>query len=80
MSDVLVAELVKNTRERLRVTLTEYHGRELLDLRAYYQDAGGEWKPGKGLTVRRELLPELRKALLAAERVAKAPPANQDEA
>ena len=71
MSDLLIAEFVKNSRERVRITLTEYGGHKLLDMRAYYEDATGEWKPGKGLAIRRELLPELRKALMAAERVVK---------
>jgi len=69
---VLIAELSKNARERVRVRLTEYHGYRLLDVRVFYQDARGEWNPGRGLTVRRELIPELRKALLAAERAEKA--------
>ena len=72
MSDTLVAEFQKNARERVRVSLTQYGGHELLDVRAFYEDASGEWKAGKGLAIRRELIPELRKALLAAERVAKA--------
>lgn len=68
----LVAEFQKNARERVRVALTEYAGHELVDVRAYWQDQTGEWRPGKGLALRRELLPELRRALLAAERLAKA--------
>jgi len=69
----LIAEFQKNTRERVRVSLTEYHGYDLLDIRGFYEDPStGEWKPGKGIAMRRELLPELRKALLAAERAIKA--------
>jgi len=65
---IVVAELPKNARERLRVALTEYNGHRLCDVRTFYQDRTGEWRPGKGISVRRALLPELRKALLAAER------------
>lgn len=72
---LLVAEFDKNARERCRVSLTEYGGHDLVDVRAYWQDQTGEWRPGKGLALRRELLPELRRALLAAERLAKAGPA-----
>ena len=69
---VLIAELAKNARERVRVALTEYNGHRLVDLRVFYEDRlSGEWRPGKGLAIRRELMPELRKALQAAERVAK---------
>jgi len=75
----LIAEFQKNTRERVRVSLTEYGGYKLVDVRAFYEDAcTGEWKPGKGLTLRRELLPNLKKALLLAERAAKSENASQD--
>jgi hypothetical protein len=69
---ILVSEFQKNGKERVRVSLTEFGGHRLIDLRAYYQDATGEWRPGKGLTLRRELLPRLQKALLAAARIEKA--------
>ena len=72
MSEALIAEFEKYARERVRVRLTEYGGHKLVDVRSFYEDGTtGEWRPGKGLCVRRELLPELRKALLAAERLAK---------
>lgn len=66
----VIAEFEKNSREVVRVSLTEYKGQELLDVRAYYQSAG-EWKPGKGLALRRSLVTPLRKALQAAEKAAK---------
>ena len=66
----VVSEFSKNSREIVRVSLTEYNGVELLDVRAFYQSAG-ELKPGKGIAVRRELITPLRKALQAAEKAAK---------
>jgi Transcriptional Coactivator p15 (PC4) len=66
----VIAEFDKNTREKVRVTLTEYNGIPLIDVRAFYID-GTEWKPGKGLSLRRELLPQLKKALQAAEKALK---------
>lgn len=69
--EILIAEFEKNARERVRVALTEYGGHQLVDVRAFYQDAAGEWKPGKGLALRRELLPELRRAIAAAEKATK---------
>ena len=36
----------------MRVSLTEYNGVDLLDVRAFYP-SGGEMKPGKGLSIRR---------------------------
>lgn len=70
--DNVIAEFTKNARERVRVTLTTYGGHKLIDLRAFYQDTStGEWRPGRGLALRRELLPDLKRAILAAEKAAK---------
>ena len=66
----IVREFEKNSREVVRVSLTEFNGIDLLDVRAFYQ-AGGDWKPGKGIAVRRELITPLRKALQAAEKAMK---------
>lgn len=72
--DILISEFEKNGREIVRVRLTEYRGVELVDVRAFYQGTGGEWKPGKGIALRRELLSALIKALRAAEKAEKAIP------
>ncbi len=74
----VIAEVTKNTREVVRVSLTEYNGVELLDVRAFYHSADG-MKPGKGLAVRRELITPLRKALQAAEKAAKGESKEQPE-
>jgi hypothetical protein len=73
----IVGEFEKNSREVVRVSLTEYNGVDLLDVRAFYQ-AGGDWKPGKGIAVRRELITPLRKALQAAEKAMKDGPQAAD--
>lgn len=61
----VLAEFVKNSRERVLVRRTQYNGRELLDVRAFYQ-AGEEWRPGRGLSLRVEQLADLRRALNVA--------------
>ena len=66
----VIAEMDKNSREKLRVSLTEFNGQQLLDIRAFYS-SGGEMKPGKGIAVRRDLVTSLRKALQAAEKAIK---------
>jgi hypothetical protein len=71
MEPQIVTEFEKNTKERVRISLTEYGGHPLLDVRTFYQDAAGEWKPGKGIAIRRELVTTLRKALQQAERAMK---------
>ncbi len=68
--NLIIAEFEKNSRETVRISLTEYRGQQLLDVRAFYP-SGGEMKPGKGLTIRRDLVTTLRKALQAAEKATK---------
>lgn len=67
----LIAEFDKNQREKVRVRLTTYGGHDLIDIRAFWEDKAGDLQPGKGLAIRRELIPELRKALQAAEKAVK---------
>jgi hypothetical protein len=67
----LIGSFDKNQREEIRVRLTEYGGHRLIDIRAYWEDKDGEKKPGKGLAIRRELLPELKKLIDAAVKAEK---------
>ena len=68
----LVAEFDKNNREKVRVRLTEYGKHKLIDIRAFYPDpVTGEMKPGKGIALQRDRIPELKKAIAAAERASK---------
>lgn len=62
------AEIRKNAAETIRVRPTEYQGKDLLDVRVYYEDLLGEKRPTKkGLSLRpetwRELLPLIQQAL-----------------
>ena len=75
---MVIAEFEKNSREVVRVSLTQCNGIDLLDVQAFYQSAG-EWKPGKGLAVRRDLVTPLRKALQAAEKAQAAGKAAKDD-
>jgi hypothetical protein len=70
-ADVVLAEFQKNKRETVRIRRTQYRGVELIDVRGWYQE-GEELKPGKGLSIRVEQLPELRRALSQAEKALKA--------
>lgn len=64
----MITELEKNKAEKLRIELTEFKGYRLLNMRIYWRDPLGEWKPGKqGLAWRVERLPELRQAIEEAE-------------
>jgi hypothetical protein len=44
---MLITEVEKNSRERIRIALVEYHGHMLCDCRVYFEDDQGEWRPTK---------------------------------
>ena len=68
--DQLISEFRKNSQEVVRVSLTEFKGHQLLDLRVYYEDDAGELKPSrKGVALSVDLYAELRKAVLKAGEV-----------
>ncbi|HQN28844.1 MAG TPA: transcriptional coactivator p15/PC4 family protein [Mesotoga sp.] len=57
-------EVQKNTQEKIRVEKRKYKGREFVDVRTYYLDDSGEWKPSpKGITFKVELLEDIISAL-----------------
>ncbi|RLA94900.1 MAG: hypothetical protein DRG25_01510 [Deltaproteobacteria bacterium] len=66
----LIASFEKNSLEEVRISLTEFKGKELIDLRVYYQPENGEEKrpTKKGITISPEKFPELKKAILALEK------------
>ena len=63
-----IATIRKNGREQLRITLEEFRGRQIINLRVWYETEDGEHRPGKqGVALRIELLPHLRSAWETAE-------------
>ena len=49
---MVIGEIERNPTEVVRVSVSEYKGRKYVDLRIYYKDDEGEWKPTKkGVTV-----------------------------
>jgi hypothetical protein len=53
----------KNAREEIRVSVDDYRGIALANIRVWYQD-GSEYRPGKqGIALRCELVPQLIDAL-----------------
>ena len=68
--DELIAQFEKNATEVVRVSLTEYRGRQLVDVRVYYCDDAGQYRPTKkGVSLNVEVYPELKSALLALEKL-----------
>ncbi|MEM8802899.1 MAG: transcriptional coactivator p15/PC4 family protein [Pseudomonadota bacterium] len=58
------AVINKNSREQIRVSLDDFRGHQLVNMRVWYDAGEGEMRPGKqGLALRSELLPHLINAL-----------------
>ena len=73
MSEIIIAEWPKNSRETLRVRIDNFKGQAVIDCRAWYQSGDGNWRPGRGgLTVSIRHIPELATALAKALKTAKA--------
>lgn len=61
---MLIADIEKNTRERVRVTIEEYRGHKFIDCRVYYRDEAGEWQPTrKGIALNADTLNDVIAAL-----------------
>lgn len=68
--DEVVAKFEKNATEQVHVSLREYRGHQLIDLRIYYQAEDGEWRPTKkGISLSVELFPELKQAITDLEKL-----------
>jgi hypothetical protein len=63
--DVVVAKFEKNKKEEVRFSVGIFHGRRIINIRVYYKDDDGTWKPGKqGLAVSVERYKDLASALV----------------
>ncbi len=66
---MLIAEIQKNLKERMRVSIEEYRGRKFIDLRVYFEAEDGEWKPTKkGIALNKESIDAAIKALQEASK------------
>jgi Transcriptional Coactivator p15 (PC4) len=66
--DALVARIAKNPTEEVRISLTSYRGHDLVDIRVFFQDEQGEWRPTKrGVSLSVDSFAELREAVVKAE-------------
>jgi hypothetical protein len=74
--EALVARIAKNPTEEVRVSLTSYRGHDLVDIRVFYQDEQGEWRPTKrGVSLSVDSFAELRDAVVKAEEMLNTLPA-----
>jgi len=70
VNDALVAEIAKNSRESVRVTLGEYEGHVFVGMRIWVPGReGGEVPTKQGVTLNPSKIPELIAALQRALRI-----------
>ncbi len=56
---MMIGEIERNETEVVRVGVEEYKGRKYVDIRIYFENDAGEWKPTKkGVTVSPEKMAE----------------------
>ncbi len=64
-----LASFRKNAREEVHISLDEFNGHDLINIRVFYDAGNGDMRPGKqGLAIRLEQLPDLMEALAIVER------------
>ncbi|MDR6419893.1 hypothetical protein J2801_002144 [Paraburkholderia phenoliruptrix] len=67
----MIAEIQKNSRERLRITVGQYKGHEFVGIRVWFVGTDGQYWPSRsGVTLRPTLLPQLMQGLQLAARAA----------
>lgn len=63
----IIKDIDKGKGEIIRVEISEFKGKKLLNLRVWYTDANGEYKPTqKGIAIPPELYEQVREAINAA--------------
>ena len=67
-----IAQFTKSTTEEIRVSISEFRGRHLIDIRTFYLDQDEEYKPTKkGVSIAVELYPEFKEAMRKLEEALK---------
>ena len=65
----LVSRFNKNAMEEIRVSLSEFKGHKLIDIRCYFGREGEDRKPTKkGVSISVKLYPEIKKAFSELEK------------
>jgi hypothetical protein len=64
---IIIAEWQRNSREVVRVSLDRFNNRDTIDIRSWWRDGDGTFKPGRGgLTLAVKHLPALADGLADA--------------
>lgn len=66
-ADIVIAEIEKNRRERIRVQLRAFKGNRFVDIRAFFAGDDGWIATGKGLAIKPALLDEVIEGLRKAQ-------------
>jgi hypothetical protein len=75
----IIKDIEKNATNKIRVSVTEFKGNNYIDLRVYYEDEAGEYKPTKkGVTFRPDQISQVIDGLLQAEKEVKNAPAPKE--
>ena len=57
---MVIGETKKKSKEIVRISVKEFKGYQFCDVRVYYKDPSGEWKPTKkGITLNAEDIDEV---------------------
>lgn len=63
----IIKDIDKGKGEIIRVEISEFKGKKLLNLRVWYTDANGEYKPTqKGIAIPPDLYEQVKEAINAA--------------
>ena len=61
----VIAKFEKNSREEVHISVDDFRGRKIINIRVYYRSESGEWLPGKqGLAVGIDRYRDLAEAIL----------------
>lgn len=61
----VVAKFEKNSREEVWVSVDEFRGKKIINVRVHYRSEQGDWKPGKqGLAISVDRYRDLAEAVL----------------
>ena len=61
----LVAQFEKNSKEEVRVSIDDFRGRKIINIRVYYRSESGQWLPGRqGLALGVDRYRDLAEAML----------------
>lgn len=64
-SSQLVAQFEKNAKEEVRISIDDFRGRKIINMRVFYRSDNGQWLPGKqGLALAVDRYRDLADAVL----------------